>query len=155
MLERMFNSWAGKRQAKEIRAFVENLRVMDGDELGMVVACATDCRNRIGDKGFNLLEPALCRAKDPMIAFQLSSELNALQRAGNSLQVAGLMVWVHTLRATDRLELRSHGRNMWRELSRGFPHVEDGAIGARLMTGMRLDTRGSDQFPSGLTPDPL
>ena len=64
------------------------------------------------------------------------------------------MVWVHTLRALDRPELRSLGRSMWRELARGFPYVEEVAGDAYGIFGMHFETRGFGKFPTGLTPEP-
>jgi len=92
------------------------------------VACATDWRHKLHDEGCDLLDPSICLAKDPMITFRLSNAIGKLQRSGNPQLAAGLMVWVHTLRAMTRPELRTLGRAMWRELERGFPHVEEAAL---------------------------
>ena len=155
MLRRMFDSWAGNKQVKELSSFVDNLRAADGSELGMVVACATNWRHELGQDGWDLLEPSLCLATDPMITFRLTKAIQKLQHDGRPELAVGLMVWVHTLRASTRLQLRSLGRDMWRELSRGFPHVDEAAVGTFRIMGTAFDTRNSDQFPSGLTPEPL
>ena len=47
------------------------------------------------------------------------------QRKGNFVAAAGLMVWLHSLRALNAAELRDFGRVMWGELRRGFPHIEN------------------------------
>ena len=155
MLGRLFDSWAGKKQAKELKSFVENLRAADGSELGMVVACATNWRHELRQDGWDLLAPSLCLATDPMITFRLIKAIQKLQHDDRPELAVGLMVWVHTLRALTRLQLRSLGRDMWRELSRGFPHVDEAAVGAFAIMGTKFDTRNSDQFLSGLTTEPL
>jgi hypothetical protein len=112
MLKKIFDNWAGTRQAKELNKFLGFLRAGDGSEVGMVVACATGWRNRLRDRGgWDLLEPALCLAKNPMVTFHLSGTVKKLQRDGTPELACGLMVWVHTLRAMDRPELRAVGRS--------------------------------------------
>jgi len=56
-----------------------------------------------------------------------------------------------------RLGLRALGRDMWRELSRGFPYASEAAVGMFNISGGEtiFCTENSDQFPSGLTPEPL
>lgn len=65
------------------------------------------------------------------------------------------MVWLHTFRSAARLELRSLGREMWKELERGFPYIEESAMLFWELTGRKLDIDGATSFPIGLTPDPI
>ena len=86
--------------------------------LNSVVTLATDRRHKLHDEGWDLLDPSICLARDPMITFRLSSMIKQLQQSGNPQLAAGLMVWVHSLRALTRPELRSLGRDMWRGIVR-------------------------------------
>ena len=44
---------------------------------------------------------------------------------GLATDVMGAMVWSYTLRCLNVPELRDLGLQMWAELRRGFPHVEN------------------------------
>ena len=77
------------------------------------------------------------------------------KKKNNPIAASALMVWAHTARAGIRLELRSLGRELWRELSRGFPHVDEAAASFKALSGRSLNIEGAKQFPKGLTPEPL
>jgi len=147
---RKVNNWASKRQRKDLEDFLLRLRAMDGEEIGHLVAVATHVRHKIEAKGHSLLDPL---SNEPWITAGLSKHTVQLQKEGDLVTAAGLMVWVHTLRAGSHLEIRQLGRNMWRELERGFPHVEDAALGAVVTLGVELNTDGSDSIPLGLNPE--
>ena len=59
------------------------------------------------------------------------------------------MVWLHTMRAAARLELRPLGRDMWRELARGFPYVEESVEEWSMLTDDTLDMSRATEFPKG------
>lgn len=151
----LFDRWATGRQRKELTDFVQNLRAMDGTEIGMVLAMATAYRHDLARRGVDLLQPAILLAADPGITFTLARTIQQHQKHGEMSLSAALMVWVHTLRATSRLELRQLGRDMWRELERGFPHAIENSMSLMALTGQTANIEGYDQFPDGLTPDPL
>ncbi|WP_395077506.1 hypothetical protein [Hyphococcus sp.] len=155
MFEKLFNKWASRQQEKEIKNFLTGLASADGSELGLVVASASDWRHNFLALGIDLRYPAICLAKDPTITFQITRTIQDLQKSGQQHKCVGLMVWVHSLRAMSRPELRKYGREIWRELSRGFPHTVESAYGAGEILGMDFQTLGHDEFPDGLTPDPL
>ena len=67
----------------------------------------------------------------------------------------GLAVWVHTLRAITEIDLRGLGREMWKELERGFSHAKQGKDDMFVMTGVEIDLSNLGKFPTGLTPQPL
>lgn len=152
---RKFDKWASGKQASEFIEFLKRLRAMDGEELGLVVALATDRRHILEADGHLVSDPTIYVAANPDFTFQLSRATIQHQKQGNLVLAAALMVWIHTLRAGTRLELRQYGRDMWRELQRGFPYVEQAALDAEHLFGKRLNVEGFNEFPKGLTPDPL
>jgi len=155
----LFTKWKLARylriQEGEISSFTAQLRQMDADEIGMVVALATDTRNRLEDVGFLLGDPIGAFTVDPETPSVLNEMIRTLQAEGRLQEAAAVMVWLHTSRVGTRLELRPLAREMWRQLERGFPHAEEAS-----MTLMRIFFRpirldGYDKFPKGLSPDPL
>ncbi|EBX2183591.1 hypothetical protein E1A40_08750 [Salmonella enterica subsp. enterica serovar Aba] len=150
-----FDKWAGKKQAQEICDFISRLKAMDSEEIGLVVATATNARHVLEQEGHDLMNPTVYLALRPEFTFSLSQTAIKFQKDGNYILAAALMVWIHTFRSGDRLELRQYGRDMWRELERGFPFVEDAALGYLQVTGIHLDYSDAEAFPSGLTPTPL
>ena len=156
MLGRILDKWTTNKQRKEILEFIEGLSAMDGHELGLLVACANDTRLKIlGRDGYNLGDPVGLIAREPFFTFHLVKQVHRMQRQGKTVESSQLMVWVHTLRASENIKIRNHGRAMWQQLSRGFPHVATAAQDFQQMTGVSLDTNGFDSFPLGLTPEPL
>ncbi|MEG8916433.1 hypothetical protein ACUIG5_00025 [Raoultella ornithinolytica] len=149
------NKWATKSQLKEITGFVNNLKVMDASELGMVMAVATHIRHGLQARGDDVLDPVICFSLNPGITYSLSSTVVDLQKSNQYSDAAGFMVWVHTLRSANSLELRQQGRDMWNELSRGFDHVPDAAHQILILTGKAVMYDGYYEYPKGLTPTPL
>jgi hypothetical protein len=149
----MFNRWAEKRQRKEIQSFIHNLRAMDGPELGSVVAVATDIRHKLEVDSHVLMDPINYFAVNPGFLYLLSSTTIKLQKQNKLTEAAGMMVWVHTFRAAARLELRGLGREMWKELERGFLYIDESVSGFAVLTGNILNTEDANSFPIGLAPE--
>ena len=149
------NQWATRTQLAELDAFVGMLRSMDSAELGHVVAIATHWRHGLEDMGHNLMDPIIYAEQNPGFAAFLSASVANAQKADRRQDAAALLVWLHTTRAGRRLELRGLGREMWGELARGFPFVEDGAAGMHDLAGVTLRILDARQFPEGFTPRPL
>jgi len=150
-LDRKIGKWASGKQKKELGEFLNRLRAMDGEELGLVVACATDRRHLLEAQGHMVSDPIVYVAENPQFLAQLSQVTVEYQRQGRLVLAAAMMVWVHTLRAGLQGELRPYGRDMWRELQRGFPYVEEAAVHAAVDLKLILDTTGFDDVPKGLT----
>ncbi len=147
--------WAKTKQREEISEFINALKAMDGQELGLPVAFTAHFRNQLAAKGVDLSDPFLLVTADQGIIHDLSSKAVSLQKQGETAAAVPVMVWTHTLRAMARPELRGLGREMWGQLERGFAHAEEAARGQQLLTGQALDISGYDEFPKGLTPKPF
>lgn len=119
-----FNVWAKDTQKKELTEFVDALSAMDADELGLPVAFAADFRIKLFATGVDLGDPLSVNSKFPELTSQLSREVLSLQRQERTVEAAPLIIWVHSLRALSRPELRKLGRKMWGELQRGFRYVD-------------------------------
>jgi hypothetical protein len=142
-------------QLRESHKFLENLKVVDCNEIGFTVALATHFRNEWREKGIDVSDPIVAHSLNPSLVIDIIKEIRSLQRSGGEALASGLMVWVHSLRAANDLKLRETARNIWGELERGFPFVEQAQIEARHFIKTPLDITGYDQFPKGLTPKPI
>ncbi|PHR17864.1 MAG: hypothetical protein COA41_11230 [Sphingopyxis sp.] len=151
----LFTSWARKRQVKELQSFVEQLRSMDGQDLGMILAVATDSRIKLERQGFRLMDPIVDAPTDPGAAVRLNSIIRGLQAEGKFPEAASVMVWLHTIRVGTNIQLRQVAREMWRELTRGMPHVHAASLDLMRSGSKAIFVDGYEQYPAGLAPDPL
>lgn len=139
----------------DITDFTRRLSAIDGSEIGLIVAVATDLRRGIQRRlGWDLLDPLALIAMHPTASYDLVKLTQEFQKNGQQHLAAGMMVWVHTVRAAGEIDLRQCGRDLWRQLERGFRHAEASAEGYYDLTGAALDTSGCNLFPLGMTPDP-
>lgn len=142
-------------QERELSSFTAQLSEMDGPEIGVVVALATDTRNQLEESGFLLSDPIVAYTVDPEIPSALNEMIRTLQAEGRPQEAAAVMVWLHTSRVGARLELRPLARQMWGQLERGFPHAEQASMALMRVFFRPIRIDGYDQFPKGLSPDPL
>ena len=113
---------------KEVEKFAASLKAMGDKDLGTMVAIATVLRINFephavlaGDVFGNGDLPTVER----LGRYQL--EINRLARQFRKMGLASdaAMVWSYTLRCLNVPRLRPLGLEMWAELKRGFPHVEE------------------------------
>lgn len=155
-LKNKFLGWTIDVKKREIDDFISRLRAMDGSEIGFVVAMATHVRHELeAGSGWDLLDPITLNVLHPMASYEIAKFIQDLQKAGAQPVAAGAMVWLHTVRAAGELDMRQSGRDMWRQLERGFVHVNEAADGHFELIGALLKTSGANLFPNGLTPEPL
>jgi hypothetical protein len=152
-ISRRLGDWACRVQARELKSFVDNLRAMDGQELGLVVATATHIRHQCEKLGYPVFNLWTDEIKNCDLAIALNRIIKEKQKKGQLTDAAALMIWLHSVRARQRLELRQLGRDMWRELERGFPWAENHPV--FLLTNVDCNLNGFNDFPPGLTPYPL
>ncbi|MCO7039597.1 hypothetical protein NAG83_24130 [Pseudomonas carnis] len=155
----LFTKWKLSRylriQESEVSSFTAQLSQMDSAEIGVVVALATDTRNRLEDAGYLLSDPIVAYTVDPEIPSTLNEMIRSLQAEGRLQEAAAVMVWLHTSRVGARLELRPLARQKWEQLERGFPHAEGASMSLMRVFFRPIRIDGYDQFPKGLSPDPL
>jgi len=140
----------GNPGLEQLASWLKMLETADGEELALTVVFATHFRNEIAREGLDLRYPTQVLIQDPNVIQNLITSIHQLQASGQEPMAAGLMVWVHTLRASKDLEVRPFGRRMWAALSRSFPYVEQTALAC----APELDIGGYDTIPEGLHPQP-
>lgn len=159
----MFSAIGRHFQKKEINAFVECLQAQDGRDIAISLIMATAYRNNVyARNGIDFFTPAFEVQNDPKLLLELGLAIRDKQKSKEYEMAGALMIWLHTIRSVSHPSLRGLGRNLWLQLSRGMPHVPE------IMTEnviplmikekyptLILDMRGYDQFPMGLTPEPL
>ena len=141
---------------EDLDRFLLGLKGSDSSELGLIVAVASHWRNRLETEfGWNLDYPDTVEAQDPTAPLKLVKMIRQNQMGRNdpmNLMAAGLMVWIHTLRASARPELRLKGREMWGELCRGIPHADSAVSIIAQHHGLHIDAHGAERVPDNLQP---
>jgi hypothetical protein len=147
-------SWGSKQQRTEIETWLQMLRAMNSDEIGMLMAGATHFRHILENTyHVNLLEPFEANSIDPELSSKLRKLIQEYQSNGDNTSAACVMVWLHSLRCSALLDVRPLGRELWQELRRGFPFVDDAANSMLRTTRQLLNTDGFDSIPVGLEPE--
>ncbi len=134
MLKDWFLGKVGTRalesSTKEVKKFVFALQCMGDKDLGSIVAIATVLRINFESHGVlarDVFGDGALPSTGTLGGYQL--EINRLSRQfrkmGLASDAAAAMVWSYTLRCLNVPELRPFGLEMWAELKRGFPHVEE------------------------------
>jgi hypothetical protein len=114
---------------EDMERFLAGLQGGTSEEMGGVVATATLIRLYLREEGIlpdELLGIGLHPTPDQEIAVivKLPRYIQLLQQKDQLADAAGVMVWLHTVRAIVLYpELRNKGREIWRELARGFSHA--------------------------------
>jgi len=139
-------------QEQDINRFILGLKGASPQEVGATVAIANHWRNLLeNDRRWDLDHPDLVMVADPGAAMLIGGLIRRLQK-DNPLMASGLMVWIHTLRASSTPEIRQLGREMWSQLARGIAHAEDASHGFAQLLNVKLDTRGVYRIPTNLRP---
>ena len=156
-LENKIYKWSISKQQREFDHWHDMLQAMNAEEIGAVVAMATNTRHHLEEKfGISLLDPIVTYATHPDLVLKLHGVIQLLQKENKQSQAASVMVWLFTLRCAGAGEMRSRGRRLWKTLQRGMPFVRDAAEGLASAGFVNdLDVREFDKFPIGLEPDPV
>ncbi len=116
--------------AREVEKFVGGFRAMGDHDIGAIVAIATVIRINLETHGViaeGVFSDGPMPSAETLGGYQL--EINRLarqfRRMGLASDSAAAMVWSYTFRCLNVPELRPLGNELWAELKRGFPHVEE------------------------------
>ena len=151
MLGKLFERWATNRQVKEAEDFLERLRAMNSDELGLPLAVTLDAATMaLDERGIDVFDPFAAIAVDPSASLYFSQMVGQLQKMGRHVLAPGPMVWTHTLRATMNHRVRELVREIWAELLRGVPHAEDARHQLLDLFGMWPDLDRLGDVPIGM-----
>jgi hypothetical protein len=116
---------------EEMKIFIQILRGMDDTALGGLVVGANWTRKTLEQhgqipKGLLTKGPVMDSFNCMLSSIDISKAIKNHQKEGNNILASFLMVWMHSLRALSTFELTLLGQEMWQELQRGFPYIENG-----------------------------
>jgi hypothetical protein len=151
--KRKIIEWSVRKQKRELEAWLSSLKSANAHEIGMLVVMATSFRHSLErELGINLLTP-LALGEDPFLAVRINRVIKSLRSKGNKSLAAGGLVWLHTVRCGQAPEMRQLGRDLWRELRRGFPHVAGTIKDLNDMKELHPSVEDANEIPTGLEPD--
>ena len=114
---------------KELKRFIDGLKSMSDLDLGIIIAISTVIRVNMEGQGY--LPTGLYgeeRLPSPYDMGRYQIELNKLARDFNKMRqptdAVGTLIVSYTLRCLNVPEMMPFGREMWAELRRGMPYVE-------------------------------
>ncbi len=141
-----------KRQVAELQSLLAVLASLTQEEIAELVVLATHVRHGMEQEGNDMLNPHSLMLHKPDIALRLVRLIEGYRRNGNQTAASAMMIWAHTMRAAIRGELLPLARQMWRELSRGFPHLQAARDRLALALNTDFDISDATQFPTGFDP---
>lgn len=142
------NKWRDEAK-KQFQIYIDSLKGMDADELGSLL----DIAKKLKDSMLQKVDPKdtythLVFSEPLKLSEELSltyldtlhKQIISMAGAKREIAVGAFFLWWLSLAAATFAELRFQGREMWRELERGFQHC------------MSFDP--DDDLPKGLEPLP-
>ncbi len=146
---------------KELRRYIDGIKTMPDEDIGVILAVATVIRINMENEGFlpqGLFSDETLPSPNEMGKYQM--ELNQLvrdfNRARQPTDAVGTLVISYSLRCLNVADLRGTGREMWRQLQRGMPHTEEALKKGEEEKGEPFPDRvwqEWSQIPVGLEPD--
>ncbi|MCE7999080.1 MAG: hypothetical protein HEP70_09500 [Rhodobiaceae bacterium] len=147
----------------DIERFIVSLRGADDEEISLMVVLANIIRLNLIEMGkIPLAALDLGISRDESVAYQcdmcsvtLVNTIKQFQKMNQPSDAVGAMILLHSVRALNVPEIRIFGREMWQELERGFPYVDDTLEDIRGLTGNPLPANIDDELrfiPHGLEP---
>ncbi len=146
---------------KELRRYIDGIKTMPDEDIGVILAVATVIRVNMENEGFlpqGLFRDEALPSPNDMGKYQM--ELNQLVRDFNRIRqptdAVGTLVISYSLQCLNVADLRGTGRAMWSELKRGLPHTGEALKKGEEEKGEPFDKRVWQewhQIPVGLEPD--
>lgn len=165
MIGQWFSGLIGEQARRsgthEVRRFIDGLRRTADRDLGVIVGIAAVVRVNMENEGV-LPEGLFAREALPsaqqlgLLQMRLNHVAKQFLRMRQAADATGVMVWSYSLRCLNVPGLDALGREMWAELTRGFPHVEEALDEGEERNGRRFDRRVWEEWhriPPGLEPD--
>ncbi len=142
----------------ELVQFLNHVENVSDRDIGPVVAVATMIRINLENMDVvprNLFDEKWAAELDSRgrIVGRLRNLVRQFEWKKQHNDAVGTLVWLHTLRALTIPELRPLGCDLWRELRRGFSHVEEVLKIVEEAKNEPLDPRVREEYrwiPSGL-----
>ena len=147
------NEQINNKMKSEISEYIQIIKGCSDEELGIAILSALTLRKSIlNSSGIDLMDPIIALNKDPDITITLSKTHEELTAQKKPQLTVPFTIWVHTLRAVSNPLIRALGRKMWKELSRGFNHVEGQKNNYILIYDNAPSSELLGQYPIGLDP---
>lgn len=144
---RFFYRRETRRQLSELQSFTAILKSLDDYEIGELVVFGTHTRHGLEKTGNCVLDPFTLRLKNPYFLPETIRLIQQFKNRHNETAAASLMIWALSVRATSCLELLAAGRDMWCELSRGFPYIESAKAAVLSRTDTNVDISDATSIP--------
>ena len=146
---------------EEIQQFIDGLRSMSNEDIGIILAVATVVRVNLEDQkhlpmgiyGNSQLPPPQVLMNKMM---DMAKVARHFDRLGQTTDAVATVVVLNTLRCLNAGELRKLGRGIWIELVRGIPHVEKALLEGEQNKGEPFPKRVWSEYtviPAGLEPE--
>jgi hypothetical protein len=149
---RMLEDWALGSQYRKMDEWLRSKAQLSDDRMGILVALVTHQRHALSASfSCDFLNPAQVLIAQPMICKKLETALAQMHKDGQPLAITGSFPWLFTLQAFFRPPLYDRGVDVWRQLQRGMPHVEN-CVAEMGDAGTQLNLSGFDEFPKGFCP---
>jgi hypothetical protein len=118
---------------EELRRFVEGLRSMTDEDLGIILAVATVIRVNMEDQKqlpMGIYEKSKLPAPHELMLkmVDLAKVARHFDRLGQTTDAVAAVAVLNTLRCLNAAEFRRLGRAIWVQLARGMPHVEKALV---------------------------
>ena len=128
-LKQTLDNQARNSNLKEVRAFIDGLRSMTDEDMGVVIAVSTVIRVNMEREGLlpmGLFKKSALPSSTALGRYQvdLDKVVRQFNKLGQPTDGVGALVISYSLRCLNVPFLREYGRDMWGVLSRGFPHAE-------------------------------
>ncbi len=140
----------------EISEYIKIIKGLGDEELGLALLSSLTLRKHILDSSkVDLMDPIIAIQQKPDIIISLSKKHEEFTAQQKPYLTVPFTIWIHTLRAISYPTLRTLGREMWKELSRGFKHIEEKKENYRMIYGNEPVSDLAGQFPIGLDPSDI
>jgi hypothetical protein len=149
----MLEDWAVGSQNRKMNDWLQSRAQLSDHRMGILVVLVTHQRHVLSASfSCDFLEPAQVFVAHPMICSKLENMLAQMHRSDQQLALTGSVPWLFTLQAfLRRPPLYERGVDVWRQLQRGIPHVEN-AVAEMGDASAQLNLAGYDEFPKGFRP---
>jgi len=137
-LKKKFSESESDQALDDINKFLSALKDKDDQEIAMLLAIATLIRLNLTQKGSlsrALLDDSKQSLEHRKSLIYLSGVVRAFQKGEQAFDAAGAMVWLCSLKSHLSPVVQRKTADLWEELKRGFPHVEEKFKELAVITG--------------------
>ena len=156
MTKSKINQQINNKMKSEISEYLLIIKGLGDEELGIAVLSALILREEIlKSSGIDLMDPLIALQQNPDLTITFSKKHEEFTAQKLPHLTVPYTIWIHTLRSVSNPVIRTLGRQMWKELSRGFNHVEDSKENYWLIYGIEPSSELVGQYPIGLDPSDI